>query len=93
MKYLICSLLILGASGCAPRQAATTWGYSHWYEKSGASSMGAFEQQQKQCLGQIGVVGDPASVAPGSSEENAFIGCMNGTGWCTSAFNCNKPGA
>lgn len=90
---LLCSLVILSVYGCAPRQAATTWAYSHWYEKFGAGSMGAFEEQQKSCLEQIGVAGDPASVQPGSPPENAFIECMNRGNWCTQAYNCNKPGA
>lgn len=90
--HLLCSVVVLFAIGCGPRQAATAWGYSHWYDRYGGASMGAFEKQQKQCLGQIGVA-DPADVVPDSPEENAFIGCMNAAGWCTQEFACEKPDA
>ena len=91
-KLLLSSVTLLCLSGCAPREAATTWGYSHWYEQSSGGSMGAFEEQQKRCLDQIGVADDATSVVPDSPEENAFLECMNGAGWCTVAFDCDKPG-
>lgn len=91
-KCLLWSMVLLCASGCAPRQAATTWGYSHWYEQGGGS-LGEFEQQQRSCLAQIGAATDAASITPNSPQEDSFIECMNAAGWCTNAFGCNKPGA
>lgn len=82
----------LALAACATRHAVTTWGYSHWYDEFGGGSMGSFEKAQKQCLEQAGAAADPAAVAPDSAEENAFIECMNGAHWCTSAYHCAKPG-
>ncbi len=92
-RLLLGSIALLCALGCAPRQAVTTWGYSHWYVEGGGGEMGAFEDQQKQCLDRLGIEGDPASVAPDSPQENEFLECMNGSGWCTQAYGCDKPGA
>lgn len=92
-SILVCSVLVLCIGACAPRQAATTWGYSEWYEQSGVSMKESFEEHQKRCLAKAGVAGDPTSVVPDSPEEDAFLDCMNGTGWCTNAFRCDKPGA
>ena len=78
---------------CAPRQPATTWGYSEWYQQSGVSMKGAFEEHQKQCLAKLGAGVDPANVVPGSPEERSYLDCMNGTGWCTNAFRCQDSGA
>jgi hypothetical protein len=90
---LLCLLLVLSALGCAPRQAATTWGYSRWSLRMGAGTLGGFERQQRQCLAEAGVTGDVASVAPNSPEEDAYLECMNGAGWCSEVFHCEKPGA
>jgi len=90
---LLGGLAIVVAAGCAPRQAVTTWGYSHWAEKFGAGDMGEFEKARAACLQQIGATADPASVAPNSAEEDGFLECMNDANWCTMDWGCNKPGA
>jgi hypothetical protein len=87
-KQGLCSIIALCASACAPRAAATTLGYSHWFERYGPSSMGAFEQQQKRCLESIGAADDPAGVAPESSDERAYLECMSAAGWCAEAYPC-----
>jgi hypothetical protein len=89
---VVLGLLSMVAGGCAGRSAVTTWGYSHWY-REGGGGMGSFESQRRRCLEEAGITKDPASVAPDSAVEDAFIACMNGAGWCTSDFNCSKPGA
>ena len=89
---LLCAIATFVAAGCAPRQAATTWGYSHWVEKFGAGDMGEFEKAQRACLQQVGASADPASVAPDSAEEDGFIACMNAADWCTMVYHCQKPG-
>lgn len=91
-RSLLGAVLLASALGCGPRSAATTWGYSHWYERSGPASMGAFEDAQKRCLAQAGVASDPASVAPESAAEHAFFECMHAAGWCTEAYHCDHPG-
>lgn len=90
-SLLLGSIVMLGLVGCAPRQAMTTWGFSAWYNNSGASSMGVFDERRRECLEQVGVADDPASVAPNSPQEASFIECMNGAHWCTEEYNCNKP--
>lgn len=90
---LFFAVVMAFAFGCAARQPVTTWGYSHWYQRDGAGSMGVFEQHQKACLEQVGVAGDAPGVAPESREENEFVECMNAAGWCTEQFECSKPGA
>lgn len=83
------SLALLAA--CA-RTSATTWGWSSWYRRGGFGDMGAFEAQRSTCLAQLGT-SDPASIQPQSPQETQFIQCMNGSGWCTQLWDCNKPGA
>jgi hypothetical protein len=89
--FLLVALVLLAPGGCAPRQALTTWGYSHWY-REGGGEMGAFEDQRQICLQKIGSSQDPAAVLPNSPEEARYVACMNGAGWCTTTFACQKPG-
>jgi hypothetical protein len=88
---VLCTFALLLLS-CAPRSAITTWGWSSWVRQGGGGEMGAFETQRQQCLEQAGV-SDPASVQPDSSAETRYLECMNGAGWCTTDFGCEKPGA
>ena len=91
--FLFGTVSLVCAIGCGPRTAATTWGYSHWYDRSGPASMGSFEDHQKSCLEQVGVAGDPTNVVPNSAAENEFFECMHDAGWCTQAYHCDSPGA
>ena len=90
-QLLACTIATFLAIACAPRQAATTWGYSHWYRQSGVNELGPFEAQQKRCLEQIAASADPASVQPGSQDEDSFVNCMNAADWCTQAWHCSPP--
>jgi hypothetical protein len=89
---VLCAVAIASASACAARTAVTTWGWSSWVREGGGGEMGAFDAQRRQCLEQVGVT-DPARVQPDSVTEDQFLQCMNGAGWCTTAFGCRKPGA
>jgi hypothetical protein len=86
-------IVTLLGSGCAPRQAATTWGASRWYKRYGAGEPREFEAQRERCLEAVGVAGDPANVAPESARENAFLRCMNRANWCSDEFACNQADA
>ena len=77
--------------GCA-QTASTTWGYSGWYREDGAGMESQFENQRNSCLASLGLT-DPSTVQVNSSQDNAFIECMNGAGWCSDQYQCNKPGA
>lgn len=87
---LLAAALFLGA--CAPRSAITGWPWSDWYRVGGGGEMGSFEHQRQACLEQHGV-SDPSAVTADSAAETDYIVCMNGSGWCTTAFGCQKPGA
>lgn len=88
----LCAACVVAAQACAQRSAVTTWGYSHWYQRPGVGSLGAFERQQAACLREIGASEDPAAVEPYGPQEKAFLACMNRAKWCTQAYQCGHPG-
>lgn len=81
---------ILALAGCAPRSSATTWEYSRWSRQGGGEKR-AFQAERSICLERIKSAASPGAVRPDSAQEQQFLACMNGAGWCTDAFGCDPP--